>query len=252
MTSVMQTSYFADFLDTVWPTGPETVHEKSLADTLVIPVEEHKLPPRLSDDHTKADNALLHMLINNVPQAIIRSILRFDSYDILIPRDPSTAPYIAISYADDTQEEYLEYISDPIQESAFLMVPPPGITAMDRDEDSDDELDIPPYTPIDLEDSENLESSSDLRKFFAGCDLNHTSSISPSLNLTSVGIVTNPGSSHTTESQSTKPEPASENWNGIFARSTEEELETGEETDSSLELYGSDTESDITQFSYGQ
>ncbi|CAE6439336.1 unnamed protein product [Rhizoctonia solani] len=184
MTTTTQPSYFAGLFDTVWSPVPETkVENQSLADTLFVPFED-KLPQHLSDDQIETDKVLLvllYMIMDDIPRTTIHSILRSDSYDILVPSNISAAPYIAISYSDDTEEEHSAFISDtcPAQDSNFLTVPPPDVMEdYDEDEDEDPKLDWDVIAEdletflgaAGLDELEDLESAIELEDYFAGCD----------------------------------------------------------------------------------
>ncbi|KAH7327664.1 hypothetical protein B0J17DRAFT_680525 [Rhizoctonia solani] len=283
MTSMAQPSYIVDFLNTVRPASPKLeTDDKSLANSLVTPFkvsrcfyfseysltdsiqESFELPnlPRLSDDKAEADKVLLvwvplslhgissdpsayrhqNMLMKDVPRSIIRSILLSDSYDILVPPNPSTAPYIAISYAKDTEEELYAIINNahPAQDRTFLMAPRPGMTAVDRDEDEEENwypiaegLGTPSYIIVDLEELDDLEPSVDIRNYFTGYDrrcriLNPLDFPSASTHNTLTPI---------------------KDWSEDYALDDDDELDIGEGVDSSLELYGSGTDSNLTEFS---
>lgn len=179
--------------------------------------------------------------MDDIPRTIVRSIVRSDSYDILVPSNISTSPYIAISYSDDTEEEQSAFVSDtcPAQDLDFLTIPPPGATTTDCEEDDDSDGSCPDTVAGDLETSScgfdelrNLESTTDLERYFSGCsDRFQTVGPLEKNSLTSVG-------------------PLSVSFESSDIPKLEDEaLEMDEETDSSLKLYGSDSESDCTRFS---
>ncbi|CAE6432080.1 unnamed protein product [Rhizoctonia solani] len=143
MIPVTQSSYYADLFDAIWqPVDVPEVKSKgqSLADTLILPYQEKPLR-HLSDDQTEADKILLYMLMGGIPRTIVHSIVRSDSYDIVVPSNISTAPYIAISYADDTEEEHSTFINDicPTQDPEFLTIPSPDATSTDIEDEARDE-----------------------------------------------------------------------------------------------------------------
>lgn len=92
------------------------------------------------------------MICLGVPESTIRHILK-SSYDIIPPVDSSRAPYIVISYADDTEESVTIARNNacPLQTAQFLQVPPPGMTARDRSElEYDCEIELKERTVSDI------------------------------------------------------------------------------------------------------
>ncbi|CAE6488067.1 unnamed protein product [Rhizoctonia solani] len=165
-----------------------------------MPLEE-KLPRHLSDDQTEADKVLLDMLMDDIPRTIVRSIVRSDSYDILVPSNISTSPYIAISYADDTEEEQFAFVNDtcPSQDSDFLTIPPGS------------------------------------QEIWMRPDAAWLATVGP---LETIPILTSVRRPLSVGSQT--PD---------LLGHGDKELEIGEETGSSLKLYGGDPDSDFTWFS---
>ncbi|CUA69213.1 hypothetical protein RSOLAG22IIIB_08339 [Rhizoctonia solani] len=181
MPSITQSSCYADVFDAIWQTVDDSETRdsgQSLADTLVIPFEE-KPPHHLSEDQIEADKVLLDMLLNNIPQTIVRSITRSNPYDILVPSSLSTAPYIAISYADNTEEQRCAFISDMglAQDPQFLTIPPSIIHNLDE-EDSDEsssdstfsDSNISSSTMANFDELGDLESTITLEHYFSECD----------------------------------------------------------------------------------
>ncbi|CAE6450516.1 hypothetical protein ACGC1H_003471 [Rhizoctonia solani] len=249
MISVTQSSYYANLFDTVWQQVdvPEAKSKgKSLADTLIIPFEE-KTARHLTDDQTEADKVLLYMLTNGIPQTIVHSIVRSDSYDIIVPSNISTAPYIAISYADDTEEEHSAFINDtcPIQDPGFLTIPSPDEISADGEEEISDEtcsdtvaedLDASLCAVVDFDELGDWESTTDLERYFSGCDDRFEAIAPPETSL--VGL-TSVGSSPNIASKTSRDILKVEN----------EDPEISEEVDFSWDSYESDTESELTRSS---
>ncbi|CAE6403971.1 unnamed protein product [Rhizoctonia solani] len=261
MAATTQASCFTHLLDTGWSTSPEIkTNENSLANTLIAPFEENTEStclPRLSDDEVKADKVLLGMLMNNVPRTTIRSILRSDSYDIIAPLNPSNAPYIAISYVEDTEETYQVINNNdcPAQNGAFLMVPPPSVAAVNREAEGDTEewcsvaeSEIVSCAIFDLAEMDDLESSDNLEDYFAGCDLRF--GMTAHLKDHSNKLLT----THSTpiprlDTTSILRKPGDEDWSKDYALGDDDELDISKGMDSSMELYGNDAESNITELS---
>ncbi|CAE6388753.1 unnamed protein product [Rhizoctonia solani] len=259
MSSTIQSYNLADFIHTVQLESFEM--EETLLDTLSVPPEESHMiqySHRLSDNKAEADKVLLGMLKNDVPRTVIRSILQSDSYDIRVPPNPSTAPYLVISYADDTEEEYYASINNvhPTQDWTFLMVPRPGMTAADRNQDDDEEEEWDPvteeseahsYSLVDFEELSTLGLPAEIEDYFSGRDRQRRitnllagGSVSAQTGFIPIGFEIN--------GVFNKIQPRTEDWSDEYDLG-DDELDIDEETDSSLELYGNDTESDLTEFS---
>ncbi|KAJ1307065.1 hypothetical protein OPQ81_008044 [Rhizoctonia solani] len=238
-----QTTYFADFLDTILPTFPDTrVDGNTLADTPIVPLEENKFSQHLSDDRIEADKVLLNMLMDNVPKSIIRSILHSDSYDILVPPNSSITPYIVISYADDTEEEQYVFFTDRDKEEH------------DEERCPDPEaesLELPSYTALEFDEMEGLESPSDLEDYFAGCDryYHNASNLNTPPDMGLLDLTTDTSDSLcTTQFLPFNSKTGIENWPVDFTKRDDKQLDIIQGLGPSLELYSENTGSDLIQY----
>ncbi|CAE6390859.1 unnamed protein product [Rhizoctonia solani] len=138
----------------------------------------------------EAKQVILDLLACGTPESVIRSIFETGYYEVTVPSQSSSAPYIAITYTNDEVEGYVyDMNSQPPQQLDLLIVPMPGMTSVDRGEYEDEEIwdglqwgsvdylddsgevdSIPWPVLFTSTDFEDLEAVSGLEIYFSGGD----------------------------------------------------------------------------------
>ncbi|KEP52161.1 hypothetical protein V565_049700 [Rhizoctonia solani 123E] len=138
-----------------------------------------------------AKQVIFDMLHSGVPESVARSIFETGYYEIVVPPKATSAPYIAITYTNDVEEGHTHDLnSQPAQDTIFLTIPKPGMTAVERGEWEEEEevwdgfrwgsvecrqesgeVDAIPWPVLyTIAEFEDLEPVSGLQIYFTECD----------------------------------------------------------------------------------